>query len=99
MMAEVKALFPIGKTQWSKWDDIQKTAFNEAREAGVPFTDAVQAANETEAPKKRSIFDKIESVVESVASVAGVVGAVSPVVATAVGVAKMTRGRPKKKGS
>jgi hypothetical protein len=26
----VKALFPIGKTQWSKWNDEQKVAFNEA---------------------------------------------------------------------
>jgi hypothetical protein len=90
-----KAQFPIGKTQWSKWNDEQKTAFNEAREAGVPFADAIQAANETKT-KKRSLFDKIEAVAEDVVSVAGAVGAVSPAVATAVGVAKAIRGSKKK---
>ena len=42
----VKALFPIGKTQWSKWSDDQRTAFNETRAAGVPFADAVKYVNE-----------------------------------------------------
>lgn len=96
-MAEIKALFPIGKTQWLKWNDAQKTAFNEAREAGVPFADAVRAANETQAPKKKSILDVIEDVVEDVADVATTVGSVAatvtPVIAVAKTVAKVAKGK------
>ena len=96
-MAEIKATFPIGKTQWSKWNDTQKIAFIEAREAGVPFADAVQAASETKQEKKRNIFDKIEGIAEDVAGVATAVGAVSPTIAVAIGVAKAVRGRPRKR--
>ncbi len=83
----VKALFPIGKTQWAKWDDAQRTAFNEAREAGVPYNDAIQAANQTVAAKKKNIFDVIEDVVETVADVAEVA---TPVVAVAKTVVRAT---------
>lgn len=105
-MAEVKALFPIGKTQWAKWRPEQRIAFNETRAAGVPFADAVKYVNELELievniapkPKKENIFDVIEDAVEDVADVAATVGsvaaAVSPVVAVAKTVAKVT----KKKG-
>lgn len=83
----VKALFPIGKTQWTKWNDAQRTAFNEAREAGVPYNDAIQAANQTVAAKKKNIFDVIEDVVETVADVAEVA---TPVVAVAKTVVRAT---------
>ena len=86
----VKALFPIGKTQWAKWNDDQRTAFNEAREAGVPFNDAVRAANETQAAKKKSILDVIEDVVETVADVAETA---TPVIAVAKTVAKVAKGK------
>jgi hypothetical protein len=89
----LKALFPIGKTQWSKWDDAQKTAFNEAREAGVPYADAIEAANSTREKKKRSVLDVIESVADVAVEVAGVAQAVSPVVAV---VKAARRGRPRK---
>ena len=75
----VKALFPIGKTQWSKWSDDQRTAFNEARAAGVEYADAVAGANDTQAapkPKKKSVFDIIEDV-------AGVAATVAPMAAVA----------------
>jgi hypothetical protein len=71
----VKALFPIGKTQWLKWSDDQRTAFNEARAAGVPYNDAILSANDTQAapkPKKKSVFDIIEDVAEVAATVAPV---------------------------
>lgn len=84
----VKALFPIGKTQWLKWSDAQRTAFNEAREAGVPYNDAIQAANATETPKKKGIFDKIVDVVEDVTEVAATV---APVVAVAKTVAAASK--------
>ncbi len=44
-MSEVKALYPIGKTQWAKWRAEQRIAFNETRAAGVPFADAVDYVN------------------------------------------------------
>ena len=91
----IKALFPIGKTQWLKWNDDQRTAFNEAREAGVPFNDAVQAANQTVAAKKKSVIDVIEDAVETVTEVAEVAAKVTPVIAIAKSVIKST---PKKKG-
>lgn len=98
----VKALFPIGKTQWSKWVPEQKIAFNEARASGVPFADAVDYVNRLELievniapkPEKKSIFDVIEDVVDVVEDVADVAAAVSPVIAVAKTVAKAT----KKKG-
>ena len=94
-MAEVKALFPIGKTQWLKWNDDQRTAFNEARTAGVAYNDAVQAANQTVAVKKKSVLDVIEDAVETVTEVAEVAAKVTPVIAIAKSVIKST---PKKKG-
>jgi hypothetical protein len=80
----VKALFPIGKTQWLKWSDDQRTAFNEARAAGVPYNDAILGANQTQTAKKKNVFD----VIEDVAEVAEVAAAVAPVVAVAKTVAK-----------
>jgi hypothetical protein len=76
----VKALFPIGKTQWLKWSDDQRTAFNEARAAGVPYGDAVVGANQTQTKKKKSVFDIIEDVAEVAVAVAPVVAVVKTVV-------------------
>lgn len=86
----VKALFPIGKTQWAKWNDAQRTAFNEARQAGLPFVDAFTVANATEAPKKKNFFDVLEDVVETVADVAETA---TPVIAVAKTVAKVAKGK------
>jgi hypothetical protein len=83
-MAVIKALFPIGKTQWAKWSDDQRTAFNEARAAGVPYNDAILGANQTQAapkPKKKNVFDIIEDVAE-------VAAVVSPAVSIAKTLAK-----------
>lgn len=90
-MVEVKALFPIGKTQWAKWRAEQRIAFNETRAAGVPFLDAVKYVNELELvevniapkPEKKNVFDTIEDVVNIAASVAPVVAAAKTVVRTA----------------
>ena len=93
----VKALFPIGKTQWAKWRDDQRIAFNETRASGVPFNDAVAFANSLEPPKKKSILDVIEDAVEDVADVAATVGSVAatvtPVLAVAKTVAKVAKGK------
>lgn len=98
-MADVKALFPIGKTQWRKWNDAQRTAFNEARAAGVPFADAIRGANQTQAAKKKDIFDKIGDAVEDVADVATTVTSVAAAITPALTVAKtVARAVKPKKG-
>ena len=84
----VKALFPIGKTQWAKWSDDQRTAFNEARAAGLPYNDAFLSANQTQTKKKKNVFDIIEDVAEAATDVAEAVAAVSPVVSIAKTVVK-----------
>ena len=79
-MSEVKALFPIGKTQWRKWNDDQRIAFNEAREAGVSFAEAVDYVNGLKPAEKKSIFDVLEDAVEVVSDVVEVA---TPVLAVA----------------
>jgi hypothetical protein len=75
-MSEVKALFPIGKTQWRKWNDDQRTAFNEARAEGVPYADAVAGANQTQHSKpKKNVLDILGDVVETAVAVSSMVGA------------------------
>jgi hypothetical protein len=44
-MAEVKAQFPIGKTQWAKWSDVQRGVFNLLRDGGMPHDEAVKEAS------------------------------------------------------
>jgi hypothetical protein len=80
-MSDVKALFPIGKTQWRKWNNDQRTAFNEARAEGVPYADAVAGANQAQPskPKKKNVFDIIEDVAEVAAAVSPVVAVVKTV--------------------
>lgn len=99
----VKALFPIGKTQWAKWRPEQRIAFNETRAAGVPFADAVKYVNELELvevniapkPKKKNVFDIIEDVAEAAADVASIATSVAPVVAVARTVVKATKKKAK----
>ena len=95
-MLEVKALFPIGKTQWRKWRPEQQIAFNETRAAGVPFPEAVKYVNELELvevnimppSKKKNVLDILEDVVETVVEVAEIA---TPAVAVAKTVARATR--------
>jgi hypothetical protein len=83
----VKALFPIGKTQWSKWNDDQRTAFNEARAAGVPYMDAIASTNALK-KKKKNVLDIIEDVAETAVRVADVATMVSPAVSVAKTIVK-----------
>lgn len=75
-MSDVKALFPIGKTQWRKWNDDQREAFNEARAANIPFGEAVAASNSMQVKPKKNILDVLGDVVETAVAVSSVVGAV-----------------------
>jgi len=83
----VKALFPIGKTQWFKWNDEQRVAFNEARAAGVPYMDAITSTNALK-KKKKNVLDFIEDVAETAVRVADVAAVVSPAVSVAKTVVK-----------
>lgn len=47
-MADVKALFPVGKTQWRKWRPEQQTAFNEACASGMAPAEAIRHVNRLE---------------------------------------------------
>jgi hypothetical protein len=88
-MSDVKALFPIGKTQWRKWNNDQRTAFNEARAEGVPYADAVAGANQAQPSKpKKNVLDILEDVVETVVDVAEIA---TPAVAVAKTVVRATR--------
>lgn len=87
----VKALFPIGKTQWSKWSDDQRTAFNEARAAGLPYNDAFLSANQTQTKKKKNVFDIIGDVAETAVRVGEVAASVSPALAVAKTLAKKVK--------
>jgi hypothetical protein len=71
-MSDVKALFPIGKTQWRKWNNDQREAFNEARAADIPFGEAVAASNSMQVKPKKNILDILGDVVETVTDVAEV---------------------------
>ena len=90
-MADVKALFPIGKTQWSKWRPEQRIAFNETCAAGVPFSEAVKYVNGLQLvevniapkPKKKNVFDIIEDVAEAAAAISPAVSIVKTVVKAA----------------
>lgn len=75
-MSDVKALFPIGKTQWRKWNNDQREAFNEARAAGIPFGEAVAASNSMPVKPKKNIVEALGDVVEAAVAVSSVVGAV-----------------------
>jgi hypothetical protein len=86
-MADVKALFPIGKTQWLKWSNDQRTAFNEARAAGVPYMDAIASTNALK-KKKKNVLNIIEDVAETAVRVAEVAAVVSPAVSIAKTLAK-----------
>lgn len=90
-MTEVKALFPIGKTQWRKWVPEQKIAFNEARAAGVSFADAVKYVNDLELievniaplpPKKSDLLRALEDTLDGLKGVADVTPAATIVRAT-----------------
>lgn len=75
----VKALFPIGKTQWAKWSDKQRTAFNEARAAGVPHADALSEANQAK-KKGPSLLEVLHEVADAVETVSGITAAAKPMV-------------------
>lgn len=91
-MSGVKAQFPIGKTQWAKWGDEAREAYNKVRRLGFTHETGVAEANAVEAKArskpKKNIFDILEDVVETVTDVAEVA---VPAIAVAKTVARATR--------
>jgi hypothetical protein len=43
----VKALYPVWKTWWAKWNDAQRNAFNTLRAEGLSLNEAALRANQT----------------------------------------------------
>lgn len=80
----VKAQFPIGKTQWSKWSDKQRTVFNESREAGVPYADAIEAAENAKGNTITDIFHVVEDVVQAATQVEAIADVAVPLVKSVV---------------
>jgi hypothetical protein len=52
----IPAVFPIGKTQWRKWNDAQRGEFNRLRADGVPHQEAIDRVNEIEWVKLDNFF-------------------------------------------
>ena len=81
------------RSQWSKWQDPARSAYNEEIAVGSSFAAAVAAANEVQA-NTRSV--SLLDVAEAATEVAGVVATVAPVVAIAKTVVKTAKGKGKK---
>lgn len=72
-----KNTYRVGKTQWSKWNDAGREAYNHIRNQGMTEATAIAEANavtaktETERKnKKRGLLTKIKDAVEDVQDVA-----------------------------
>lgn len=97
-MSEVKALYPIGKTQWAKWNDPARNAYNSMRAKGYSHETGVAEANAVQGKHKsggllgalRDIVNVVEDVAEVAETAVGVVEAVTPMVAIAKTVVKAT---------
>lgn len=105
----VENTFRVGKTQWSKWNDAGREAYNRAKR--LDFTDATAIAEanaktlKTEEERregKRGLLAKVLSAVEDVQdaaeTVASVAEAVTPAVVIATAVVKGKKLRNTKKG-
>ena len=88
----VENTFRVGKTQWSKWNDAGREAYNKMRRlgfavaTGIAEADAVTAKTEEERKgKKRGLFGKITravgDVVEVVEDVQGAVETAASIMA------------------
>lgn len=63
----VKALFPIGKTQWAKWGDDAREAYNKMRAQGFTHETGVAEANAVQEKARNAVAEASES--ETVAPV------------------------------
>lgn len=95
-MSDVKALFPIGKTQWRKWNNDQRAAFNEARAEGIPFGEAVAASNSMKSNKK-SVAGILSDVAEVAVAISGVTGATNVAIEGVKKTVKAVKGSKKAK--
>jgi hypothetical protein len=90
----VENTFRVGKTQWSKWNDAGREAYNKMRRMGYASETGIAEANTVTAKaegerkaKKRGLFGKIIHAVEDVAEVVeDVQGAVETVASVAAAV-------------
>jgi hypothetical protein len=61
-MEEVKAEFPIGKTQWRQWGPEARTAFNKSMRLGFEFATAVAEGNAVQAKVRAKPEEPTETV-------------------------------------
>lgn len=59
-MDEIKALFPIGKTQWRKWAAEQRLEFNDACKEGLTPDKAIAHVNAIDWVRVKDFFPKVE---------------------------------------
>lgn len=59
MTYEVKAEFPIGKTQWAKWGLKAREAFNRSMRLGFTFETAVAEGNAVQAKVRSDALDEL----------------------------------------
>lgn len=55
----VKAEFPIGKTQWAKWGDKAREAFNHCMRVGFDSNVAVAEANAVQAKVRKAALEEL----------------------------------------
>jgi hypothetical protein len=58
-MEQVKAEFPIGKTQWAKWGPEAREAFNECGRLGYKLADAVEEGNAVQAKVRAAALTEL----------------------------------------
>lgn len=63
-MSEVKALHPIGKTQWAKWGDKAREAYNRMRNLGFTHETGVAEADAVQAKEKSGLLRALEETIE-----------------------------------
>lgn len=59
MTEEVKAEFPIGKTQWAKWGSEARKAYNHCIRVGYEFATAVAEGNAVQAKVRAGALQEL----------------------------------------
>jgi len=58
-MPEIKAEFPIGKTQWAKWGPEARETFNKCCQLGYNLTTAANKANGVQAKVRSAALEEL----------------------------------------
>lgn len=95
--------YRVGKTQWAKWNDAGREAYNHVRNQGLSEAAAMaeasavtQRGEDARRDKKRGLLGALQDVREVVAEVEAVAVSVAPVVAVASTIVKAVKPKTKK---